>query len=66
MRMLKNVAAATITVTAMAISLSPIEAATPKDTLVVAWQLDDPTGRISVTDRETNQISVWSLSRVLR
>jgi peptide/nickel transport system substrate-binding protein len=41
MRMLKNVAAATITVTAMAISLSPIEAATPKDTLVVAWQLDD-------------------------
>ena len=26
----------------------------------------DPTGRISVTDRETHQISVWSLSRVLR
>src|SRR5215210_3988484 len=41
MRILRNFTAAAVTVIAMTISFSPIEAATPKDTLVVAWQLDD-------------------------
>jgi len=39
--MLKNFAVAAAMVTAMATSLSAVEAATPKDTLVVAWQFDD-------------------------
>src|SRR3712207_1156746 len=41
MRMLKSLAAAAVVAAAMATSPAAVKAATPPDTLVMAWQIDD-------------------------